>query len=73
MTRFMIVAAAATLLLLPATRQASACEGFSARAAATDLSAVTKKPVKTTAKKPKEKVEYMRSAAGPEPASKKTK
>ena len=64
MTRYLIIAVAATLLLLPATRQASACGASAAQAATADLSAATtKKPVK----KPTEKVEYMRSAAPPEP------
>lgn len=58
--RFLMIAVAAALLLLPAARPANACGAAkpSAQAAATDYSAAKKK----TAKKPKEKVEYMRAA-----------
>ena len=58
--RFLMIAVAATLLILPATQQANACGGakHSAEAAPTDLSAAKKKPMK----KKKEKVEYMRAA-----------
>ena len=42
--RFLMIAAAATLLLLPAVQQANACGAkHSAQAAATDLSAAKKK------------------------------
>ena len=62
--RFLIIAGAATFLLLPAGAPANACGAasmHSARAATVDYSAVTKKPVKKTAKTKKEKVEYMRA------------
>jgi hypothetical protein len=61
--RFLMIAVAATLLLLPAV-QAKACGAkHSAQAAATELSAEEKKPVKKkVAKVKKEKVEYMRAA-----------
>ena len=60
--RFMTFAGAAMLLVLSAAAPAAACNepGLQATAAATDLSAAKKKPM---AKKPKEKVEYMRSAS----------
>lgn len=61
--RFLMIASAAALLLLPAAaRPANACGAAKplAQAAATDYSAAKKKPVKV--KKPKEKVEYMRAA-----------
>ena len=61
MMRFLLIASAAALLLLPAAAQpANACGAAkpSAQATATDYSAAKKKPVK----KPKEKVEYMRAA-----------
>jgi hypothetical protein len=52
----------ATALLLPlASVPAYAC-GAKAEATTADLSAQTKKPMKKAAKKPKEKVEYMRAA-----------
>jgi hypothetical protein len=75
--RFLMIAVATAFLLLPVAQQASACGAshaaqISTEAAATDLSAAKKKPAKI-AKKKKEKVEYMRSAAGPEPVVKKTK
>jgi hypothetical protein len=80
--RFLTIAAASAFLLLPASQQASACAAqhsaeaealivaqavvpeaaTEALAQATDLSA-----------KKKEKVEYMKSAAGPEPKAKKHK
>lgn len=62
--RFLIVAGAAALLLLPATAPAKACgAGLSAQAAA-DYSAKTikKKTVKKVAKTKAPKVEYMRAA-----------
>ena len=66
--RFLMIAAAATLLMLPATRQANACEDAmpSAQVTTTEYSAeADKKPAKKvkTAKhhKKKEKVEYMRA------------
>jgi hypothetical protein len=63
--RFLMIAAAATLLLLPTTAPAKACGTgmHSAKAVSTDYSAKKhKKVVKKTAKKKKEKVEYMRAA-----------
>jgi len=64
--RVTILAAAAAVLLMPATVPASACgTGHSAKAAATDdYSAVTKKKVvkKKIAKTKAPKVEYMRAA-----------
>jgi len=76
--RILMIAVAAILLMLPAAKQANACgaaANVSAQATATDLSAAShKKPVKKkVVKKKKEKVEYMRSAAGPEPVVKKSK
>ncbi len=63
--RFLILAGAAVLLLLPATGPANACgAGYSARAATADYSAATKKKkvVKRVAKRKAPKVEYMRAA-----------
>ncbi|HZL63108.1 MAG TPA: hypothetical protein VFC32_12525 [Pseudolabrys sp.] len=67
--RILLIAAAATLLMLPATRQANACEDAmpSAQVTTTEYSAeADKKPVKKVKKakhhKKKEKVEYMRAA-----------
>jgi hypothetical protein len=60
--RFMMIAAAATLLLLPAAAPAKACAGAmrSAKITSADYSAKKhKKPVKKVKKK--EKVEYMRA------------
>jgi hypothetical protein len=55
--RFLMIAVAATILLLPAAAPANACGAkHSAETAATDFSA-KKKP-----KAKKEKVEYMRAA-----------
>ncbi len=70
-----IATAAAALLLLPAAQKANACPaGHSAEASTVELSAVAKKPsVEMSAKTKKEKVDYMRSAAGPEPVVKKHK
>jgi hypothetical protein len=66
--RFLMIAAAATLLMLPATRQANACEDAmpSAQVTTTEYSAeADKKPAKKVKKakhhKKKEKVEYMRA------------
>ena len=62
--RVLMIAAAATLLLLPAASPAKACGAsmHAAMAASTDYSAAThKKPMKKTAKLKKEKVEYMRA------------
>jgi len=62
--RFLMIAVAATLLL-PATAPAKACGAamHSAQATSTDYSAKKhKKLVKKTAKKKREKVEYMRAA-----------
>ncbi len=56
--RFLMIAGAATFLLLPAGAPANACGAasmHSAQAATVDYSAVTKKPVKKTAKMKKEK------------------
>ena len=57
--RFLMIAAAATILMLPATAPAKACAAgmHSAKAVATDYSAKKHKP-----KAKKEKVEYMRAA-----------
>ncbi|MGH9807064.1 MAG: hypothetical protein ACRD9W_07335 [Terriglobia bacterium] len=55
--RILTIAAAAAVLLLPAAQQASA--------------AAKKPTIQMSAKTKKEKVEYMRSAAGPEPVVKK--
>lgn len=57
--RFLIIAAAATILMLPATAPAKACavDMHSAKALSTDYSAKKHKP-----KVKKEKVEYMRAA-----------
>ena len=64
--RFLLIAGAATILLLPVSAPANACGAkHSAQAASTEYSAATTK--KKVAKKKKEKVEYMRSAAPPEP------
>ena len=67
--RFLMIAAAATLLMLPAARQAKACEGATplAQVTTTEFSAEadkkpTKKVKKTKHNKKKEKVEYMRAA-----------
>jgi hypothetical protein len=62
--RFLMIAAAATLLMLPAAGQANACDAGKAQAAATDYSAATvkKKVAKRHVKQTKEKVEYMRAA-----------
>ena len=64
--RFLVIAIAAALLMLPATAPAQACGGaqHSAKAASIDLSAKKhkKKIAKTAAKPKKEKVEYMRAA-----------
>ena len=66
--RFLMIAAAATLLMLPAARQAKACEGATplAQVTTTEFSAEadkkpTKKVKKTKHHKKKEKVEYMRA------------
>ena len=70
--RYLMIAAAAAFLLMPASAPATACgAGHSAQAATTDLAAQTKqaetKAVKKTAKKrvakkKAPKVEYMRAA-----------
>ena len=63
--RLLMIAAAATLLLLPAAAPAKACGTamHSAMATSTDYSAKKhKKRMKKTAKMKKEKVEYMRAA-----------
>ena len=69
-----IATAAAALLLLPAAQKANARPaGHSAEASAIELSAAKKPTIEMSAKTKKEKVEYMRSAAGPEPVVKKHK
>lgn len=63
--RIITIAWAAALLMLSGAAPAGACSGpsmHSTRAATADLSATTKKPVKKTTPKKKEKVEYMRAA-----------
>jgi hypothetical protein len=62
--RYLMIVVATTFLLLPAAAPAFACGAkHSAQAAATELSAEEKKPVKKkVAKVKKEKVEYMRAA-----------
>ncbi len=65
--RFLVIAIAAALLLLPpvvAPAQACGAAQHSAKAASIDLSAKKhkKKMTKTAAKPKKEKVEYMRAA-----------
>ncbi len=67
--RLLMIAAAATLLMLPAAAPARACSGAmrSVRAATTEYAAdADKKPAKKVHKKKhhkkKEKVEYMRAA-----------
>ena len=63
--RFLMIAGAATFLLMPVAAPANACGAKqSAQATSTEYSAATTKKV---VKKKKEKVEYMRSAAPPEP------
>ena len=61
--RFLMIAVAATILLLPAV-QANACGAkHSAQASSIELSAEEKKPTKKKVTKvKKEKVEYMRAA-----------
>jgi hypothetical protein len=64
--RFLVIAVATTFLLAPVSTPASARSGVSLKSVqSVDLSA--------KAKKKQEKVEYMRSAAGPEPTIKKPK
>jgi hypothetical protein len=71
--RIAAIALFAVFLLIPATLPANACGGAKltmAQAATTELSADTtgdKKKVRKATKVKKEKVEYMRSAAPPEP------
>ena len=63
--RFLMIAGAAALLLLPAAAPAQACGAgtHAAQAATVDYSAATKKtPVKKVVKKRAPKVEYMRAA-----------
>ena len=62
--RFLMIAVAAAILMMPAATRAYACEAeHSAQAASTELSAEEKKPVKKkVAKVAKPKVEYMRAA-----------
>lgn len=61
--RFLMIAGAAALLLLPAIASANACGAgmHSAQAATADYSAAKKKAVKKVAKKKTPKVEYMRA------------
>jgi hypothetical protein len=64
--RLPIIAGAATFLLMPLAAPANACGAkHSAQVASSEYSAATTK--KKVVKKKKEKVEYMRSAAPPEP------
>jgi hypothetical protein len=72
--RIAAIALFAAFLLIPATLPANACGGakltMAQAAATTELSADTtgdKKKVRKATKMKKEKVEYMRSAAPPEP------
>jgi len=62
--RFLMIAGAAALLLLPVTAPAQACGAgmHAAQAATVDYSAATKKVVKKIVKKRTPKVEYMRAA-----------
>jgi len=66
--RVLMIAMAATLLVLPAAGAPKASETMacaakpSAQAAVTDYSAAKKKALKKTAKIKKEKVEYLRAA-----------
>jgi len=62
--RLIVLAAAAGLLLVPAVAPAKTFAGTSLTAKSIEFSA---------AKKKKEKLEYMKSAAGSEPVVKKTK
>jgi hypothetical protein len=58
--RYLVIAAAATFLLLPLSAPANACGAkVQALASTADLSAAAKKK---PARKPKVKVEYMRAA-----------
>ena len=59
--RYVAIAAIAGLLMIPAHAPAKTFDGASLTTQTIDLAA---------AKKKKEKVEYMRSAAGPEPKAK---
>lgn len=62
--RVLAIAGTAALLMLSAAAPAAACSGpsmHSAQASSADLSAATKKPIRKTAKRTKEKVEYMRA------------
>jgi hypothetical protein len=61
--RFLMIAGAAALLLLPATAPAQACGAgmHAAQTATVDYSAATKKVVKKVVKKRTPKVEYMRA------------
>jgi uncharacterized protein YpuA (DUF1002 family) len=65
-TNMRIVLIATALLLplasVPAQSFEADVSGAKAAAATADLSAQTKKPAKKMARKPKEKVEYMRAA-----------
>jgi hypothetical protein len=65
--RMLAIALAGACLMLPVAGPSKACEGYSAKAAAVDLSAEEKKPPKkkVAVKKKKEKVEYMRAAPMP--------
>jgi hypothetical protein len=63
--RFLVIAIATALLLLPpavAPAQACGAAQHSAKAATADLSAKKHKKMKKTATAKKEKVEYMRAA-----------
>jgi hypothetical protein len=81
--RYLLTAAAAAFLLLPASQKASACgaqHSAEAEAAIVAQAAVPEaatealaQAIDLSAKEKKEKVEYMKSAAGPEPTVKKPK
>lgn len=61
--RFLLIAAALMVPLASVPANACGAKGqLKAEAATADLSAQTKKPTKKLARKPKEKVEYMRAA-----------
>ena len=81
--RYLLTAAAAAFLLLPAGQKAGACGAQQSAKAEAAIVAQASVPEAATealaqvidlsAKKKKEKVEYMKSAAGPEPTAKKPK
>jgi hypothetical protein len=76
--RYLLTAAAAAFLLLPASQKASACGAQHSAEAEAAIVAQAAVPEATLAQvidlsAKKEKVEYMKSAAGPEPTVKKHK